>query len=139
MLFRSDSVDTVTDGVAQAMSGAGTGRDRLTAAVRYYFDAVDRADHGFRLIFETDFTRDPDVQTRVNSLIAGLARLVGHEITESTGMPTNQANLLGAGLCGMAQAAAFRWIRLGRPVSIDEAVASVSDLGWFGLSSLPAE
>jgi hypothetical protein len=54
-------------------------------------------------------------------------------------MPTNQANLLGAGLCGMAQAAAFRWIRLGRPVSIDEAVASVSNLGWFGLSSLPTE
>ena len=47
-------------------------------------------------------------------------------------------NLLAAGMCGMAQAAAFRWIALGRPVDKDTAVARVADLGWYGLSALPS-
>lgn len=133
----NDSVDAVSHGVAQAMASKDDNHERVVAAIRYYFDAVDSADHDFRLIFECDLTSDADVRARVDELIARLSRLVGIEIAQATELDSNAANLLAAGMCGMAQAAAFRWIALGRPVDKDTAVARVADLGWYGLSALP--
>jgi hypothetical protein len=38
----------------------------------------------------------------------------------------------------MAQAAAWRWLRLGRPVPIEKAIAQTLDLAWNGLNSIQA-
>lgn len=132
------SVNAVVQGVTDAMEAHADNRDRLVAAIRYYFDAVDSADHDFRLIFESDLTNDPDVRGRVDDVLAQVSRLVGLEIAQATGLTTSAANLLAAGMCGMAQAAAFRWIALGRPLDKDAAVSQLANLGWYGLSALPA-
>jgi hypothetical protein len=53
-------------------------------------------------------------------------------------MALGEANILAGGLTGMAQAAAWRWLRLGRPVSIDKAISQTLDLAWNGLNSIQA-
>jgi AcrR family transcriptional regulator len=133
-----DSADAVCQDVADLMAAGNSNHERVIAAVRYYFDAVDSADHGFRLIFETDFIGDADVRARVADVITRLSRLIGLEIAQATGLDSGTANLLAAGMCGMAQAAAFRWIALGRPLDKEAAVEQVAALGWYGLSALPA-
>lgn len=133
------SVEIVASGIEAAVAQHSSNRQRLEAAVRFYFDAVATADRDFRIIFESDFTQDPDVQSRVDNLVSRLARTLGQSISKQTGFPVERANIIAAGLGGMAQAAAFRWIRLGKPMTKDEAIEEVTHLAWLGLSSLPSE
>lgn len=129
------SVDLVVAGINEAISRETDNRKRFEAAIKFYFDRVDEADHGYRLIFESDFTTNPDVRARVDDLISQLARIIGQDIARETGLTTGESNILAAGLSGMAQAAAWRWINLGRPVSKEKAIIGITYLGWTGLSS----
>ena len=135
----SRSVALMTAGVEEAISSASVPRLRVTAALAYYFDAVDRADMNFRLIFESDFTTDPEVKVHLEEFLSRVTRFIGVEIAEATGLPVGNANILAAGITGMAQQSAWRWIRLGRPVAKEVAVAHISELVWHGLSAFPAE
>jgi len=131
------SVSSVVRGISEAISRETHNVKRLEAAVSFYFIAVDEADKGYRLIFESDFTQDNDVRSRVDDVVSQLARIVGREIANETGLTDGEANIVAAGLCGMAQAAAWRWIRLGRPVSREKAIIGVTLLGWEGLRTFP--
>ncbi len=124
-------------GIVEAISAVDDNKQRVTAAIKYYFDKVDDTDRAYRLIFESDFTADPDVRARVEDVISQVARIVGVEIAQETNLSAGEANILAAGLCGMAQASAWRWIKLGRPVSKEKAISGVSYLGWEGLSTFP--
>lgn len=133
------SVEQVIAGINEAIARESDNRKRFEAAIKFYFDQVDEADHGYRLIFESDFTSNPDVRARVDELISQLARILGQVIARETGLTTGEANILAAGLSGMAQAAAWRWINLGRPVSKEKAIIGITYLGWTGLSSFQPE
>ena len=132
-----DAVNVWVEGITEAIAAETDNRKRVTAAIKYYFDKVDDTDRSYRLIFETDFTADPDVRARVEDVISQVSRIVGVEISQQTNLSSGEANILAAGLCGMAQAAAWRWIKLGRPVSKEQAIRGVTYLGWEGLSTFP--
>jgi hypothetical protein len=100
---------------------------------------VDDADLGYRLIFESDFTMNHDVRARVEDVVSQVSRIVGAEVSKQTGMSLGEANILAGGLSGMAQAAAWRWLRLGRPISIELAISQTLDLAWNGLTSIQAK
>jgi hypothetical protein len=100
---------------------------------------VDDADRGYRLIFESDFTTNHDVRARVEDVVAQVSRVVGTEVMRQTGMSMGEANILAGGLCGMAQAAAWRWLRLGRPIPMEQAVAQTLNLAWNGLGAVNAQ
>ncbi|NDC52202.1 MAG: DNA polymerase III subunit alpha, partial [Actinobacteria bacterium] len=85
------------------------------------------ADLGYRLIFESDFTMNHDVRARVEDVVSQVSRIVGAEVSKQTGMSLGEANILAGGLSGMAQAAAWRWLRLGRPISIELAISQTLD------------
>ena len=129
----------MSQGVADAIASQSVPRKRVEAAMSYYFDAVDLADLDFRLIFESDFTSNPEVKERLEEFLYTVTRHIGIEISQATGLPVGQANVLAAGLTGMAQQAAWRWIRLGRPVPKDVAVEQITQLAWHGLSAFPSE
>lgn len=133
------SVTELTDGVAEAIANHELPRKRVEAAMAYYFDAVDLADLNFRLIFESDFTSNPEVKERLEEFLYKVTRIIGIEISEATGLSVGEANILAAGITGMAAQSAWRWIRLGRPVSKEVAVERVSQLAWHGLSAFPGE
>jgi len=131
-----ERVEVIVQQIADAIEGADGNRNRLEAAIACYFQLVDDADHGFRLIFESDFTMNHEVRARVEDVVAQVSRVVGTEVANQTGKSIGEANILAGGLCGMAQAAAWRWLRLGRPIGMEAAIAQTLDLAWNGISSV---
>lgn len=131
-----ERVDVIVQQISDAIDNAVGNRNRLEAAIACYFKLVDDADQGFRLIFESDFTMNHEVRARVEDVVAQVSRVVGAEVAEQTGKSLGEANILAGGLCGMAQAAAWRWLRLGRPIAIEDAISQTFDLAWNGLSSV---
>ena len=79
-----------------------------------------------------------EVRARVEDVVAQVSRVVGAEVANQTGKSIGEANILAGGLCGMAQAAAWRWLRLGRPIAIEDAISQTLDLAWNGLSAVNA-
>jgi hypothetical protein len=106
--------------------------------VAFYFDAVDRADLSFRLIFESDFTADPDVKVKVDDFLDRLSSTVAADIQSATGLPPEDSHMLATGLSHSWQTMAFRWVRHGRTISKEKAVELAVALAWQGLSSFPA-
>lgn len=131
-----ERVDVLVAQVSNAIESTTGNLARLEAAIACYFRLVDEADHGYRLIFESDFTTNHDVRARVEDVVAQVSRVVGTEVMRQTGMSMGEANILAGGLCGMAQAAAWRWLRLGRPIPIEQAVAQTLNLAWNGLGAV---
>ena len=131
-----ERVDFLVQHIAESIDAAKGNRNRLEAAIACYFKLVDDADHGFRLIFESDFTMNHEVRARVEDVVAQVSRVVGTEVANQTGKSIGEANILAGGLCGMAQAAAWRWLRLGRPIAMDDAISQTLDLAWNGLSAI---
>lgn len=134
-----ERVDFLVQHITESIDAAEGNRNRLEAAIACYFKLVDDADHGFRLIFESDFTMNHEVRARVEDVVAQVSRVVGTEVANQTGKSIGEANILAGGLCGMAQAAAWRWLRLGRPIAMEDAIAQTLDLAWSGLSSVNAK
>lgn len=131
-----ERVEVIVQQIGDAINGAEGNRNRLEAAIACYFKLIDDADHGFRLIFESDFTTNHEVRARVEDVVAQVSRVVGTEVANQTGKSIGEANILAGGLCGMAQAAAWRWLRLGRPIAMEDAISQTLDLAWNGLSSV---
>jgi AcrR family transcriptional regulator len=133
-----ERVEAIVEQVRGAIEAESTNKARLKAAIACYFNLVDDADLGYRLIFESDFTMNHDVRARVEDVVSQVSRIVGAEVSKQTGKSLGEANILAGGLAGMAQAAAWRWLRLGRPVPIEKAIAQTLDLAWNGLNSIQA-
>jgi len=131
-----ERVDVLVAQVSNAIDSTTGNQARLEAAIACYFRLVDDADRGYRLIFESDFTTNHDVRARVEDVVAQVSRVVGTEVMRQTGMSMGEANILAGGLCGMAQAAAWRWLRLGRPIPMEQAVAQTLNLAWNGLGAV---
>ena len=131
-----ERVEAIVQQVRSAIESESTNKSRLEAAISCYFNLIDDADLGYRLIFESDFTMNHDVRARVEDVVSQVSRIVGAEVSKQTGMSLGEANILAGGLTGMAQAAAWRWLRLGRPISIELAISQTLDLAWNGLTSI---
>ena len=131
-----ERVEAIVQQVRGAIESASTNKTRLEAAISCYFNLIDDADLGYRLIFESDFTMNHDVRARVEDVVSQVSRIVGAEVSKQTGLSLGEANILAGGLSGMAQAAAWRWLRLGRPISIELAISQTLDLAWNGLTSI---
>lgn len=131
-----DSVDLWVADITAAIESETENQNRLRAAVTLYFDRQDEADQAYRMLFEADVTQDPDVRARVEDVTSQVARVVGTEIVKQTSLSVGEANIIAAGLSGMAHAAAWRWTKLGRPVSKGKAVEMVFQLGWHGLTNV---
>lgn len=134
-----ERVEVIVQQIADAIDSAVGNRNRLEAAIACYFKLVDDADRGFRLIFESDFTMNHEVRARVEDVVAQVSRVVGTEVANQTGKSIGEANILAGGLCGMAQAAAWRWLRLGRPIVMEDAISQTLDLAWNGLGAVNAK
>ena len=131
-----ERVEVIVQQVSTAIDAATGAKNRLEAAIACYFELIDDADRGYRLIFESDFTMNHNVRARVEDVVAQISRIVGTEVANQTGRSLGEANILAGGLCGMAQAAAWRWLRLGRPIALEAAVAQTLDLAWNGLAAI---
>jgi AcrR family transcriptional regulator len=123
--------------IRAALASTSDNKLRVQATVQAYFDFVDDPGGAFRLIFESDLTNEAAVRERVDRTNDECASLVSLVIAQDTGLTSEEAILLAAGLGGLAQTAARRWLRDGSAIPKDAAASLVSTLSWRGISRIP--
>lgn len=111
--------------------------ERVAATTSAYFDFVSREGAAFRMIFESDLTSVPQVRTRLDNLELACAEAIADVIAEDSGIPDDQAMLLGVGLAGMSQITARHWLAAESDLTREEAAGLASALAWRGLGGLP--
>ena len=130
--------DTLERLVREALSRpTEDNEERVAATTSAYFDFVSREGAAFRMIFESDLTSVPQVRTRLDNLELACAEAIADVIAEDSGIPDDQAMLLGVGLAGMSQITARHWLATESDMSREEAAGLASALAWRGLGGLP--
>ena len=124
---------------ARGDGGTDDNKERVSGAVRAYFDFVDHESEAFRLVFESDLRNDPAVRQRVERVEQGCIAAITDTIISDTGVSRAQAELLASGLVGAAETAAQFWLAGGRQVPKAEAEALVAALSWRGIASFPLQ
>jgi AcrR family transcriptional regulator len=124
------------DSLKTALRSTTDNRQRVGAAIGAYFSLAD-GETGHRLLFEPEMSADRTVRQRVEAMEDECARLIAEVIVEDTAVHPGEAHLLAAGMCGMAIVGASSWLRAGRPVPLEAAVADVARLAWKGISGFP--
>lgn len=123
--------------INKGLASSNDNEQRVTSTIRAYFGFIAHADEEYRLLFESDLVNAPDVADRVRSVEDGIASMVAGVIAEDTRLDPAESLLLAGGLLGMAQVAARRWIRDGKPMPAKKAADLVSGLAWRGISGYP--
>ena len=132
------ALESLRIAIDQAAADAPDNKTRVRQTIGAYFAFMDAPDGAARLVFQSDLVNEPlvrDVLDRANSAIA---TQIGALIAEDTGLSSTEALILGAGLAGMAQTAARRWIDGDDDITTrDEAIDLVSRLAWRGIRGFP--
>jgi AcrR family transcriptional regulator len=131
--------DAIIAKVRAAMLATSDNKERVTGAVRAYFDFVDHESEAFRLVFESDLRNDPSVRERVERVEQGCIAAVTDTVVSDTGLSTAQAELLASGLVGAAGQSAQFWLANGRRMPKAEAEALVAVLIWRGIATFPLQ
>jgi AcrR family transcriptional regulator len=123
--------------VHAALASTSDNKQRVAATIAAYFTFVDQDDEAFRLVFESDLTNEPAVRGRVDGVARECAEAIALVIQDDTGLPPEEAQLLGFALAGMAQTTARFWIQRGRRIPRESADRLVSQLSWRGIRGFP--
>ncbi|HEX2771293.1 MAG TPA: TetR/AcrR family transcriptional regulator [Micromonosporaceae bacterium] len=129
--------DALVAKVRDAMRSTTENKDRVSGAVRAYFDFVDHESEAFRLVFESDLRNEPAVRDRMERVEQGCIAAITDTIMSDTGFSRAHAELLASGLVGTAETAARFWLASGRKVPKAEAEALLAALSWRGIASFP--
>ncbi len=133
----TSAVDTVIEGVREALASTQDNSERVQATMRLWYDSVASQEKAFRLVFESDLTSDPAVRELVDRVTSESAAAIAEVIVEDTGLSRAAAELLAAGLVGMGHVGARVWLSGRSELSLDEAVDLASTLAWRGIGGFP--
>ncbi len=86
--------------VRQALAATTDNKQRVAATMAAFFAFIDSESESFRLVFESDFTSDPEVRDLLDRMQRGCAEAIAEVIAEDTGLPAAEAELLAIGLAG---------------------------------------
>jgi AcrR family transcriptional regulator len=129
--------DALVAHVRDAMAATNDNKDRVSGAMRAYFEFVDHESEAFRLVFESDLRNEPAVRERVDRAERSCIDAITATIMGDTGVDRAPAELLAAGLVGAAVTSAQFWLSGGRQVPKASAEALMATLAWRGIASLP--
>lgn len=133
----SSAVDTVITGVRDALASTQDNAERVQATMALWYDCVANQEKAFRLVFESDLTSDPAVNSLVGRVTSDSAAAISEVIVEDTGLPHSAAELLAAGLVGMGHVGARAWLSGDSEISRDQAVQLAATLAWRGIGGFP--
>jgi len=122
--------------LGRATSRATSGRERVEAGFRAYFQFAVGDRSSFRLLFGASIRSDPDFAQTVDEVL----RAASDTISDLIEIPASdeQRRVLASALVGMAEAVGRR--ALTEPaVDADELARWIAELAWFGLRGVRAE
>jgi len=130
-----DTGRRLLDHLARATSRATSGRERVEAGFRAYFQFAVGDRSSFRLLFGASIRSDPDFARTVDEVL----RAAADTISELIAIPASdeQRQVLASALVGMAEAVGRR--ALTEPeVDADELARWIAEFAWFGLRGVRA-
>ncbi len=132
--------DSLVADVRSALARTSDNRERVLGSVQAYVDFVEHEGAAWRLVFESDVSREPLVAERVRRMHTECVEAIASTIAADTGLSDAEALLLSIGLAGVAEAGAKGWLAAGGsrgPVPKDRAVALLARLTWRGIAGFP--
>jgi AcrR family transcriptional regulator len=132
-----ESADGLVKIVTNALSSTDDNRERVSAAMKAFYDYVAGEGEAFRLVFESDLSNEPAVRGRLDRAMSECADMVSQFIREDAGVSSDEAQLLGMALVGMAQVTARYWLSTGQAIPKETAEQSIARLAWRGISGWP--
>ncbi len=132
-------IEALVERIRVALAATTDNRLRVEGAVAAYFDFVDSKSEAFRLLFESDLRSDPAVRERVREFVQACVTAIAATIADDTGVPSAPAQLLSAGLTGLAEMSARWWLEHRDAVDKPAAVEFMSGLAWRGISGFPLQ
>lgn len=130
-------IESLKASVNAALASTSDNKLRVEATVDAYFAFVANPESGFRLVFESDLTNEPQVRDRVQKASNEYSRMIADVISEDTDLTDDQALLLGSGMLGTAQIAALGWLANGEQMPREDAAKLIASLSWRGIASFP--
>jgi AcrR family transcriptional regulator len=131
------SIDSFVESVLVSLDSTHDNKRRVAAAMETFFDFVGGEGDTFRLLFENDLTSADAVRGRLDSLTRRCAEAISPVIAEDTGLSQEEAELLAAGMVGMAQVSARFWLASDGSLPLRDATSLVATLGWRGIRGFP--
>ena len=130
-------VDILVSGVRQALRTTTDNRQRLRSAVQAFFDFIEHDSQGYRLIFENDYSNEPQVAAQVKVATEACTDAVFDLISSDSGLDPHRARMIAVGLVGVSVDCARYWLDADRPISKEDAVEGTVQFAWGGLSHVP--
>jgi len=130
-------VDILVSGVRQALRTTTNNRQRLRSAVQAFFDFIEHDSQGYRLIFENDYSNEPQVAAQVKVATEACTDAVFDLISSDSGLDPHRARMIAVGLVGVSVDCARYWLDADRPISKEDAVEGTVQFAWGGLSHVP--
>jgi AcrR family transcriptional regulator len=130
-------VENLVSGVRQALRTTTDNRQRLRSAVQAFFDFIEHDSQGYRLIFENDYTTEPQVAVQVRVATESCIDAVFDLISADSGLDPHRARMIAVGLVGLSVDCARYWLDADRPIAKDDAVDGTVLFAWGGLSHVP--
>ena len=130
-------IDSLVFALQKAIASTKENKNRVKATVDAYFGFIDEEGGAFRLLFESDMSVEPQVRERLNRMTYDCAAAVSGVISNDTGLPREEAMMLGVGLIGYVQVTARHWLERDGKLSRTQAIELVENLMWRGISGFP--
>jgi len=133
-----DTGRRLLDRLAEATGRATSGRERVEAGFRAYFQFAVGDRSSFRLLFGASIRSDPEFARTVEEILQAVADTIETLID----LPTSddQRRVLAYALVGMGESVGRRALtEPGPEVDGDELAAWITELAWFGLRGVRTE
>jgi AcrR family transcriptional regulator len=133
-----DTADQLLRLLEAATSSVATGRERVEAGFRAYFQFAVGHRSAFRLLFGASIRTDPEFARIVDSTI----RVAADTISSLIEIPASdeQRHVLANALVGMAESVGRRALQEPeREVDGEELARWIAELAWFGLRGVRSE
>jgi hypothetical protein len=130
-------IDSLVYELQKAISSTVDNKQRVHVTIDAYFDFIENEGEAFRLLFESDMSVEPQVRERLNRMTYDCAAAVSGVISNDTGLPREEAMMLGVGLIGYVQVTARHWLERDGKLTRQQAIELVETLMWRGISGFP--
>jgi AcrR family transcriptional regulator len=131
--------EQVVGAVREALASTSVNKERVTASTQAFYRYVADAGGAYRLVFESDLTKEPAVRERVDRVTSECAEAIADVIADDTGFDREVSRLLAVALVGMSQVSARFWIDTDGRLPQAQAVELISSLAWRGIRGFPVQ
>jgi AcrR family transcriptional regulator len=131
--------EQVVGAVRTALASTSVNKERVAASTEAFYRYVADAGGAYRLVFESDLTKEPAVRERVDRVTVECAEAIADVIADDTGFDDEVSRLIAVALVGMSQVSARFWVDTDGRLPQEQAIELIASLAWRGIRGFPVQ